>query len=49
MAFFEGSLDQPVEAVSSPELCDFVAQWAQALKFLGHLKQRMGHKSSLSL
>ena len=27
----------------------FVAQWHQALQFLGHLKQRMGHKSSLSL
>ena len=27
----------------------FTAQWPQALKFLGHLKQRMGHKSSLSL
>ena len=27
----------------------FVAQWPQALQFLGHLKQRVGHKSSLSL
>ena len=27
----------------------FVAQWPEALQFLGHLKQRMGHKSSLSL